>query len=107
MAKQQPSNSQIKTKPFGGDRLGAKLNPPKSAGAKSGGANSGGAKSGGAKSGGAKSGGAKSGGGKLLLLAALLAIVGWLAWTPGPDGLRERHAGVISKAEALRLPVNT
>src|SRR5215475_13539726 len=92
MAKQQPSKSQIKTKPLREERPGAKSHPPKS---------------GGAKSGGAKSGGAKSGGGKLLLLAALLAIVGWLAWTPGPDGLRERHAGVISKAEALRLPVNT
>ncbi|MBO0858720.1 MAG: hypothetical protein J2P21_09675 [Chloracidobacterium sp.] len=44
--------------------------------------------------------------GKLLLLVAFIAIAVWWAWTPGAEGLRERHAGVISKAEALRLPVN-
>src|SRR5215475_2163843 len=82
MAKQRPSKSQIKTKPLSGERRGGKSHPQKSRGA-------------------------KSRGGKLLLLAALLAIVGWWAWTPGAEGLRERHAGVISKAEALRLPVNT
>jgi hypothetical protein len=42
----------------------------------------------------------------LWLLAPTIAIAGWWAWTPGGDTLRLRHAGVISKAEALRLPVN-
>jgi hypothetical protein len=82
MAKQQTSKPQTKTKPLRNEGRGAKPHPQ-------------------------KSGGAKSRRGKLLLLAALLAIAGWWAWRPGPEGLRERHAGVISKAEALRLPVNT
>src|SRR5262245_14072325 len=76
MAKHQTSKSQIKTRPLRHERRGAKHPPPRSRG------------------------------GKLLLLAALLAIALWWAWTPGADTLRERHAGVISKAEALRLPVN-
>jgi hypothetical protein len=39
-------------------------------------------------------------------LAALLAIAVWWAWEPGADTLRARHTVVLSKAEALRLPVN-
>jgi hypothetical protein len=42
-----------------------------------------------------------------LLIAGLLALAGWWAWSPGADTLREQHAEVLSKAEALRLPVNT
>ncbi|HKC85380.1 MAG TPA: hypothetical protein VKG02_05360, partial [Blastocatellia bacterium] len=40
-------------------------------------------------------------------MVPLLAIAGWWAFYPGADTLRGQHAGVISKAEALRLPVNT
>src|SRR6185295_4653121 len=79
MAKQRTSKSQIETKPPRDERPGAK--PP------------------------ARSRGAKSRKGKLWLLAALLAIAVWWAWTPGADTLRRRHAVVLSKAEALRLPV--
>jgi len=45
--------------------------------------------------------------GKRWLLAVLLAIAGWWAFAPGADTPRERPAGLISKAEALRLPVST
>src|SRR5262245_34837489 len=76
MAKQKTSKPPIKTKPLRDERRGAKPAPPRSRG------------------------------GKLWLLAALLAIAVWWAWAPGEDTLRERHAGVISKAEALRLPVS-
>ena len=44
--------------------------------------------------------------GKLWILVVLLAIAVWWAWTPGEDTLRARHAVVLSKAEALRLPVS-
>jgi len=77
MAKQQASKTQIKARPPRDKSRGAKPPTPWSRG------------------------------GKPLLLAALLAIAGWWAFSPGVDTLRERHAGVISKAEALRLPVNT
>src|SRR5262245_2171612 len=77
MAKQQASKSQIKTKPLRGERRGAKPPPTRSRGRKH------------------------------WLLAALLAIVGWVALSPGEDTLRAQHAGVISKAEALRLPIST
>ncbi len=40
-------------------------------------------------------------------MAALFVIAWWWATPPGEDTLRRRHAGVLSKAEALRLPVNT
>jgi hypothetical protein len=43
---------------------------------------------------------------KVWVLAPLLAIAGWWACTSGEDGLRARHAEVVRKAEALRLPVN-
>jgi hypothetical protein len=89
MAKQQTSKPQIKTRPLRDESPGAKS--PKSPGA---------------KSPGAKSPGAKSRRGKLWLLAALLAIAVWWAWEPGADTLRARHAVVLSKAEALRLPVD-
>src|SRR5215475_759896 len=75
MAKQQASKTQIKARPPRDKRRGAKPPTPWSRG------------------------------GKPLLLAALLAIAGWWAFSPGVDTLRERHAGVIRKAEALRLPV--
>jgi hypothetical protein len=77
MAKQQTSKPQIKAKPSREESRGAKTPTPKPRR------------------------------GKLWLLAALLAIAGWWALLPGADALRGRHAGVISKAEALRLPVNT
>ena len=77
MAKQKTSKPQIKTRPLRDERRGAKPPHPRSRG------------------------------GKLWLLAGLIAIAGWLAWAPGEDTLRVRHAGVISKAEALHLPVNT
>ncbi|HEY8461195.1 MAG TPA: hypothetical protein VIM99_12485 [Blastocatellia bacterium] len=41
-----------------------------------------------------------------LLLAAAIAMTGWWMWGPEEETLRRRHADVISKAEALRLPVN-
>src|SRR5262245_20073681 len=77
MAKTQTSKPQIKTKTLRNDRRGAKPPPPKSRGVKP------------------------------LLWAALLILAGWWAWEPGEDTLRERHAGVLTKAEALRLPVDT
>src|SRR5262245_54033147 len=77
MAKQQTSKPQIKTRPLRDERRGAKPPPPRSRW------------------------------GKPWLLAALLAITGWWAYSPGTDTLRGQHAGVLSKAEALRLPVNT
>src|SRR5215471_4872926 len=77
MAKQQTSKPQIKTRPLRNERRGVKPPPPRSRG------------------------------GKPWLLAALIALAGWWAWSPGADTLRGRHAGVLSKAEALRLPVNT
>jgi hypothetical protein len=77
MAKQQTSKSQIKTKPLRDERRGAKSPAPRSRG------------------------------GKTWLLVPLLAIAGWWVLAPGADTLRERHAGVISKAEALHLPVST
>ncbi len=76
MAKQQTSKPQIKARPLRDERRGAKPPPPRSRW------------------------------GKPWLLAALLIIAGWWAWAPGADTLRERHVGVLSKAEALRLPVN-
>src|SRR5262245_49240512 len=77
MAKQRTSKPQIKTGPQRDERRGAKPPPPRSRR------------------------------GKRWHLAALLAIAGWWVCSPGADTLRERHAGVLSKAEALRLPVNT
>src|SRR6266545_3826211 len=77
MAKQQTSKPQIKTRPLRDERRGAKPPPTRSRGRKQ------------------------------WLLAVLLAIAGWWMLSPGADTLRGRHAGVISKAEALRLPVNT
>ncbi len=77
MAKPQTSKPQIKTRPVRNERRVAKSPPPKSRGR------------------------------KRWLLAALVIIAVWLAWEPGPETLRSRHAGVISKAEALRLPINT
>src|SRR5215470_10655153 len=76
MAKQQTSKPESKTRPPRAERRGAKPAPTKSRGR------------------------------KRWLLAAFLAIAGWWAFSPGADTLRERHAGVISKAEALRLPVS-
>src|SRR5262245_42383919 len=77
MAKQQTSKPQIKTRPLRYERRGAKPPPPRSRGKKP------------------------------WLLAALLAIAVWWAYSPGADTLRGRHADVLNKAEALRLPVNT
>src|SRR5215510_2935105 len=77
MAKQQTSKPQIKTRPLRDERRGEKPPPPRSRR------------------------------GKPWLWAVLLAIVGWWVCSPGADTLRERHAAVLSKAEALRLPVNT
>src|SRR5262245_21288404 len=77
MAKQKTSKPRINTRPLSNKRRGAKPPP------------------------------ARSHGGKPWLLAALLAIAGWWAFSPGAETLRARHAGVIRKAEALRLPVNT
>src|SRR5262249_38021650 len=77
MAKQKTSKSESKTRPPRGERRGAKPPPTKSRGR------------------------------TRWLLAALLAIAGWWAFSPGADMLRGRHADVISKAEALRLPVST
>src|SRR5262245_16851902 len=77
MAKQQTSKPQIKAKPLRNERCGARPTPTRSRGRKH------------------------------WLLAALLAIVAWWVWPPGEDTLRGRHAEVISKAEALSLPVNT
>lgn len=79
MAKQQISKPQIKTSRPRDARRGAKPPPPPP----------------------------RSRGGKLWLLAPLLAVAGWWACSPGADTLRVQHAGVLSKAEALRLPVNT
>jgi hypothetical protein len=76
MAKKQTTKAQIKTGPPRDERRGAKPLPSRSRGR------------------------------NLWLLAPLLAIAGWLVSDPGPDTLRIRHAGVISKAEALRLPVS-
>lgn len=76
MAKRQTSKPQVETKPLRDERRGAKTPAP------------------------------KSGGRKRWLLAVLIAIAVWWMWEPGADTLRKRHAGVISKAEALRLPVN-
>jgi hypothetical protein len=76
MAKQQTSKSQIKTKPLRDERGGPKPRPPRSSGR------------------------------KLWLLAAILAIAGWWWFSPGEDTIHARHAAVISKAEALRLPVS-
>src|SRR5215470_7261537 len=75
MAKQRTSKPQIKTRPLRVERRGSKPPPPRSRGRKK------------------------------WLGAALLAIAVWWAWAPGEDMLRERHSGVLSKAEALRLPV--
>src|SRR5215470_3879006 len=77
MAKQQTSKLHIKTRPLRDERRGAKSPAPRSRR------------------------------GKTWLLVALLAIAGWWVLAPGPDTLRGRHAGVVSKAEALHLPVNT
>jgi len=41
----------------------------------------------------------------LLWAAVLLSLGGW-GCTQGEDALRQQHAGVLSEAEALRLPVN-
>jgi hypothetical protein len=76
MAKQQTSKPQTKTKPPHDERPVAK--PSRSKPRK----------------------------GKLWLLVILLAVAVWWAWTPGSDTLRARHAAVLSKAEALRLPVS-
>src|SRR5215475_7380045 len=76
MAKQQNSKSQTKTKPLRNERRSAKPNLRMPRG------------------------------GKLTLLAVPIAIAVWWAWTPGTEELRVRHAGLISKAEALHLPVN-
>src|SRR5262245_25105835 len=75
MAKPQTSKPQIKTRPLRNERRGAKPLPP------------------------------KSGGVKPWLWAALLIIAGWWAWGPGEETLRERHTGVLGKAEALHLPI--
>jgi hypothetical protein len=77
MAKQQTSKPQIKTKPLRAERRGAKPSPTRSRR------------------------------GPTWLLIPLLAIAGWWAFSSRADTLRGRHAGVISKAEALHLPVNT
>jgi hypothetical protein len=77
MAKKQTSKPQTETKPPRDERRGAKPSPPKSRGR------------------------------KRWLLAALLAIACWWAWAPEADTLSGRHAGVLSKAEALGLPVTT
>lgn len=77
MVKQQPSKPKIETRPARDERRGAKPPAP------------------------------GSGPGKPLLLVILLALAGWWASSPGADTLRERHAGVLSKAEALNLPVTT
>jgi hypothetical protein len=76
MAKKQTSKPLTETKPPRDERRGKKLPPPKSRGR------------------------------KLWLLAALLIIAVWWAWAPEADTLSGRHAGVLSKAEALRLPVS-
>src|SRR5262245_33651911 len=76
MTKKQTSKPRIKTGPPRNDRRGAKPPVPRSRG------------------------------GKTWLLVALLAIAGWWVFSPGADTLRGRHAGVISKAEALHLPVS-
>src|SRR5262245_15525607 len=76
MAKQQTSKPRIKTRPLRDERRGAKPPAPRSRR------------------------------GKTWLLVPLLAIAGWWVLAPGADALRGRHAGVISKAEALHLPVN-
>src|SRR4030095_10523776 len=84
MTKPQTSKPQIKTRPLRDERRGANSPPPRSRGRKP----------------------SRSGQGKKWLLAALLAIAGWWASAPGEDTLRVRHTVVLSKAEALRLPVN-
>jgi hypothetical protein len=76
MAKRQTSKPQMETKPPRDERRGAKSSPPKSRWRKP------------------------------WLLALLLVIAVWWVCLPGADALRGRHAGVISKAEALRLPVS-
>lgn len=48
----------------------------------------------------------RSSGRTVWVLVPLLAIAGWWSCSPGADALRERHAGVVRKAEELRLPVN-
>src|SRR5262245_25751432 len=77
MAKRQTSKPPVETKPPRAERRGAKPAPP-----------------------------TRSGRRTLWLLVVFLPIAGWLVWTPGADTLRRRHADVISKAEALHLPVN-
>src|SRR5262245_17432182 len=77
MAKQQASKPLPRTRPLRNERRGAKPTPPKSRR------------------------------GKPWLWAAILVLAGWWVWAPGADMLRERHASVLSKAEALHLPVNS
>src|SRR5215470_16007073 len=86
MAKQQVSKPQIKTGTARDERRGAKSPAPKPPSK--------------------KLPPPRSRGKKRWLLVVILAIVGWRMWASGEDTLRERHAGVLSKAEALRLPVN-
>src|SRR5262245_12261770 len=90
MAKKQISKPQIKSRPLREERRVAKPLPPLRKERR-----------------GAKPLPPRSRGVTPWLLVALLAIAGWWAWTPGEDTLRGRHAGVLSKAEALRLPINT
>jgi hypothetical protein len=77
MAKQQTSKSQIKKAPPRDERRAEKSPPPRSRGRKP------------------------------WLLVILLAIAGWWVFSPEADMPGGRHAGVLSKAEALHLPVNT
>ncbi len=44
--------------------------------------------------------------GKVWLLAVLLASAGGWGCAPGVETLRQRHAGVLNKAEDIRLPVS-
>jgi hypothetical protein len=75
-SKSQTSKPQIKAEPLRDERRGAKPSSPKPRRR------------------------------KLWLFVALLAIAGWRLYSPEEAPPRERYAGVISKAEALRLPVN-